>query len=539
MTEIKRIFKVNGKPFFPIGGQACNSSGYNENESEAAFKIIKLLHGNTLEIPIYWEQVEPQEGKFDFSAVDALLVSARRYEVKLILLWFASWKNGNMDYVPAWVKTNRKRFKRVISKNGDDVWDLSSHCKVNLEADKEAFITLCQHLKDKDGIDQTVIGLQIENESGILGSDRDYGPEAQAEYDSPVPAKLVTAMKKADKGRVYEIWQQSGGKKSGSWPEMFGWPAGELMTAWSIANYIDNIAAAAKQVYDIPMYINVWLMDHHGWVRAGESYPSGGAVSKVLDIYKWFTPHLDCIAPDNYQMDSHDFAEVCVAYARDDNPFFMPETIGDANMFRAIADYNCIGNMFFGVEFVLAPDGSIRPDSQNTIDCIRCTAAISPLLLKYQGTGKIHAFVQDDNQAMREKELDGFSLLVEYGDKRPLWAGKDWRHRAGSFLPITPITRGKPAYGLIVQANKNEFYMVGANCRFYLRPQQTMAMMQTQVSIGEGIAQNFANWVSVDEGHFDKNGEFVADRRRNGDEVGRRGFWVEPDINVVRVITCD
>ena len=94
MTEIKRIFKVNGKPFFPIGGQACNSSGYNENESEAAFKIIKLLHGNTLEIPVYWEQVEPAEGKFDFSAVDALLSSARLYEVKLILLWFAlslSW----------------------------------------------------------------------------------------------------------------------------------------------------------------------------------------------------------------------------------------------------------------------------------------------------------------------------------------------------------------------------------------------------------------------------------------------------------------
>ena len=110
MTTIKRIFQVNGKPFFPIGGQSCNSSGYNNNESEQAFKIIKMLHGNTLEIPVYWDQVEPEEGKFDFTAVDALLASARRYDVKLILLWFASWKNGNMDYAPAWVKTNQKRF---------------------------------------------------------------------------------------------------------------------------------------------------------------------------------------------------------------------------------------------------------------------------------------------------------------------------------------------------------------------------------------------------------------------------------------------
>ena len=40
MTEVKRVFKVNGKPFFPIGGQACNSSGYNAKEAEQAFKIL-------------------------------------------------------------------------------------------------------------------------------------------------------------------------------------------------------------------------------------------------------------------------------------------------------------------------------------------------------------------------------------------------------------------------------------------------------------------------------------------------------------------
>jgi hypothetical protein len=57
--------------------------------------------------------------------------------------------------------------------------------------------------------------------------------------------------------------------------------------------------------------------------------------------------------------------------------------------------------------------------------------------------------------------------------------------------------------------------------------------------LGDSISQNFSFIVSVDEGHFDKNGEFVVDRKRNGDEIGRRGFWVEPDIKVLRVITCD
>ena len=91
MKEVKRVFKVNGKPFFPIGGQTCNSSGYDDRASETAFKAIKLMHANTLEIPAYWNIIEPKEGEFDFTSVDALIASARRYGVKLILLWFATW----------------------------------------------------------------------------------------------------------------------------------------------------------------------------------------------------------------------------------------------------------------------------------------------------------------------------------------------------------------------------------------------------------------------------------------------------------------
>jgi len=82
MTTVRRIFKVNGKPFFPLGGQSTNSSGYNEKESERAFEVIKLMHGNTLEIPVYWDIVEPEEGKFDFTMVDKLLASSRRFDVK-------------------------------------------------------------------------------------------------------------------------------------------------------------------------------------------------------------------------------------------------------------------------------------------------------------------------------------------------------------------------------------------------------------------------------------------------------------------------
>ena len=98
--------------------------------------------------------------------MDALLASARRHGIKLILLWFATWKNGVMDYPPEWVKTNPQRFKRVISSTGKGIWGLSPHCQANLEADKKAFTAFCSYLKDKDSIKRTVIGLQIENEPG-------------------------------------------------------------------------------------------------------------------------------------------------------------------------------------------------------------------------------------------------------------------------------------------------------------------------------------------------------------------------------------
>ena len=119
-------------------------------------------------------------------------------------------------------------YKRVIAPTGNAIWVLSSHCKATLEADKRAFAALCKHLKAFDGKEQTVIGLQVENEPGISGSDRDFGPEAQAEYDGPVPAKLISAMKKAGKGAVYDVWQQAGGKASGTWPELFDWEGGAV-----------------------------------------------------------------------------------------------------------------------------------------------------------------------------------------------------------------------------------------------------------------------------------------------------------------------
>ena len=540
MTTVKRVFTVDGKPFFPVSAQAHNDAGYNNLESEHFFKTIKLVGGNTLTMPVYWLQIEPEEGKFDFSGVDALIDSARRYGVRLILLWFATWKNGNMDYVPKWVKSDKKRFKRVMLPTGGDLWNLSSHCKASQEADKTAFNALCKHLKVKDGPQHTVIGIQLENESGILGSDRDYDPEAQKIFDSPVPKALISAMKTTGKGPVYDAWQKAGGKTAGSWPEVFGWPAGEFMTAWGIANYIDGVSEAGKSAIDLPMYINVWLVES-SLVIAGEHYPSGCPVPKVLDIFKWFTPHVDMISPDVEYNNTIRYHELCSIYSRPDNPLFFPETPPTTNLFSAIADYNLVGYSWMGgFDNLMADDGTLRPAMQEVVNTVRCIVSAIPLILKYQGTAKMHAVVQEEYMPNQWVDLEGWVGRIQFGVGRLPFERKDWRHVKEAGMPKeqadadvkAEYLRGR---GLLIQASKNEFYLVGTGWRLFLRPklppEETLLLFYHH-----DLAH--ARQVSVDEGHFDKNGKFVVDRERNKTPLVS-GAWVEADIGVLRIIMGD
>ena len=407
MTEAKRVFMVNGKPFLPLGSEFLTQSGYSvrdESETEEAFKVLKFADGNTAEFPIYWDQIEPEEGKFDFSSVDILLSLARKYGVKLILLWFATWKNGNMDFAPSWVKNNPQRFQREKAINGKDLWVLSSHCPATLQADKKAFVALSGYLKAKDGKQRTVIGIQVENEPNITDQDHDYSTEAIAAFNSPVPVELVIAMQAAGKGEIYDAWQKAGGKESGTWPELFGQSAGPISHTWGLATYINQVAKAGKAVYNLPMIINI--------AGPGRDY-------RVLDIWKWFTPEIEMIGPDLYIRDEKEFNIVTSKYARDDNPLFVPESFGDLNMLYAIADYNAVGYFCYIRMNRVYGDSMARPDNLRAINLIKCISSVMPLILKYQGTGKIHAVVQPENEEIQRFDFDGYTGIVEFGDWRP------------------------------------------------------------------------------------------------------------------------
>ncbi|MBN1402364.1 MAG: DUF5597 domain-containing protein [Anaerolineae bacterium] len=547
MTNRKPIFQVQGAPFYPVGGQAHNSSGYSAEEAETAFRAVLALHGNTLEIPVYWEQVEPQEGHYDFGSVDALLESARRHDLHLILLWFGTWKNGSMEYTPAWVKDNPERFERVVSPGGSDLWVLSSHCEAAFEADRRAFTALCRHLRDRDGATGTVIALQIENEPGILGADRDYSAAGVVAMRSPVPPDVLELASAERGGALHDLWLVEGSAAAGTWADLFGPAAGELMTAWSIARYIDGLAEAGKAVLDLPMIVNVWLGEA-GWRIPGETYPSGGAVLRTLDLWKGCAPHVDLIAPDIYYGDSRGYEAICAGYARPDNPLFVPESApwgpNAVNLFRAAAQYGAIGYFIFGVESILTPEGAVSEAARPVAESMRCLAAAAPLLLTCNDGEGLHAVIQEEHLASQALSFEGYSGLAVFegvpGHPRPT----DWRHRAreaamrqaASSPAVRPV--GDRGRGLVAQVDEHEFFLVGAGYRLLFRRQIEPERALDASMARDQFLTKLAHYVRVDEGHFDEQGRFVVDRRRNGDETDG-GVWVAPDVGVVHVVLCD
>ena len=168
----RHVFTVDGAPFLILGGQANNSSNYPAMLPKV-WPVIRQLHANTLEIPVAWEQIEPVEGKFDFSWVDALIPQARANGIRLDLLWFGTWKNTGPSYTPEWVKGDPKRFPRMVTKDGKTHYVLTPLSRTTLEADKRAFVALMRHIREIDP-DHTVVVVQVENQVGGNRRARDY-----------------------------------------------------------------------------------------------------------------------------------------------------------------------------------------------------------------------------------------------------------------------------------------------------------------------------------------------------------------------------
>jgi len=490
---------VDGEPYLILGGQVHNSSAW-PSELPAVWKSLADLHANTVEAPVYWEQIEPQQGKFVWDNVDAIVKGAREHDLHVVLLWFGTWKNGNMHYVPAWVKTDTKRFPRVIRADGEPTDVLSASSRSNLEADKTAFVALMRHLKSIDTTEHTILMVQVENESGIIGSSRDFSAESNKEFAGQVPAEILSAAH----------------REPGTWSEVFRGDADELFQLYHQAHYLNEIAAAGKSEFDIPLYMNVWLsyppaeLPERSLPIPGVQYPSGGAVQRWVGLWRALAPSIQAIAPDIYGDDAGFVRDVLAAYHRPDNPLLVPE-IAKTDSF-ARYDFLALGEGALGIApFGIDPRGwNILGDSAATAHS-RNFALLAPMsreVAKLNFEGQLKTSMEEVGKAQQELDFGAWQATTSFG--YPQYDGRR-----------PPGTTSAHGVALVAQLGTDEFLVTGidAAVSFHLPGRLPGTRMQI---------------LSAEEGSF-QSGVWKTIRLLNGDETDRGLQFHADDPVVVRV----
>jgi beta-galactosidase GanA len=479
---------VDGRPWLSLGGELLNNAASTAENARPVWSGLATMNLNTVLVGVGWSWTEPEEGRYDFSALDGALRDARNHNLRVVLLWFGSWKNGTSSYAPAWVKRNWEKYPIARDGDGKGREILSALSATNRDADARAYAALLRHVREVDSATRTVIMIQVENEVGVLGDSRDRSKEANDAFAGPAPRELMDYLSKNKSTLLPEtrkLWDSAGGRMSGTWEEVFGKGAGadEAFMAWHYARYIDRIAELGKQEYPLPVFVNAWLVQPND--RQPGDYPSGGPQAHNHDFWRAGAPHIDILAPDIYVPD---FAGVCAQYSRNGNPLFIPETHPDAaNAFYAIGELNAQMFSPFGIERV--PPGAPLAGAYAVL------AQLAPLIMEHQGKGTMRAVMLEPGAPTRKLQLGNwvFDFAV----------GRGW---SSSAAPVKSAPGG--GYAIVIQTAPDQFWAAGANLN---------------IRFASTIPERpLASLASVEEGRFE-NGAWVVGRYLAGDDTGMGG----------------
>jgi hypothetical protein len=524
---------VDGKPFLALAGELGNNSATSLEYMKPVWPQLVASKVNTVLAGVSWGQIEPTEGQFDFTIVDGIIQQARSHDLHLVLLWFASWKNGLSSYPPPWVKKDYDRFPRAQIAEGAAPWPvltisavpratvkgnlsvelLSPVSDANRDADARAFAALMRHVKQIDSRKHTVIMIQVENEVGMQGDTRDHSPAAERAFAGPVPALLMDCLQRHKDFLIPEfrrVWQAAGSKTSGTWEEVFGKgiAADEIFMAWQFARYVGRVAGAGKAEYPIPMYVNAALprTSAIGVTPVTGTEPGvtgyfavGGPMADLLDVWRAAAPTIDILSPDAY----NDFADWCAKYDRSGdtlsmpecNPLFIPESRGGpegaARMIYAFGRHNAIGYSPMGIERSAAPD----PDLTAAYELI---AQLAPLISKHQGNGTMSAvLLRGPSDPPQKVPVGNYTLEAAFITPRRI-AGEP-----------PPQGNRTPAAAIFIAAGRDEYYAAGSGLTVSFTPNTP--------------GPPLAGLATVEEGAFVK-GRWVPGRRLEGDDSDEGQF---------------
>jgi hypothetical protein len=553
---------VDGKPFLALAGELGNNTATSLENMQPIWSRLVSGNLNCVLAAVSWAQMEPAEGKYEFALVDGLIQEARRNNLKLVFLWFGSWKNGLSSYAPYWVKKDYQRFPRIQIKGGKSMELLSAFADTTRDADARAYGALMRHIKEVDSGQHTVVMMQVENEVGVLRDSRDRSVPANRAFAGPVPKELMDYLqrhKDALSPELREVWAAQGFRTSGSWEDVFGpgkpdsvdmpiqtkspplspeeyqtgwrklhWPVDEIFMAWHYARFVNTVVEEGKKGYNIPMYVNAWLQQPNmAWPG---TYPSGGPVPQVHDVWRAGAPAVDLLAPDLYLQY---FEEVCERFTRDGNPLFIPETSTNAaNVLAAFGKFNAIGFSPFFIERSVGPDTDLAA-------AYRVVAQLAPAIVAQQGKETITAVRMNQGDAPLKVRLGSYTMdlsSVERGHfpiaPEPPGAGQAAAQQRAQGGAPQLLPQGSPgqqqgqppaqAAAILIAAGPDEFYFgaVGSGIRIAFAPTTPGPQI---VGLGD-----------VQQGRF-VEGEWRVVRQLGGDDTGQGEILTVRPNTVLRV----
>ena len=490
----KKVLTLDGKPFPLLAGEVHNSDSSSPAYMDHIWELAGQLGMNALLLPVAWEMVEPVEGDFDFSLPQALILQARERHMRIVFLWFGSWKNAECMYAPGWVKRDLKRFPRAQIEKGKNkagrtvspslpvkipYTTLSYLGLETARCDARAFAAFMDFLKKFDGQEQTVVAVQVENETGLLGAAREVSDAADTAFEAPVPSDFITYMKAHTETMVEDVRAAvEQGASSGTWREVFGPAAEEIFSAYHVASYVEIVASAGKAVYDLPLAVNCWL-------------DKGGA-------------------PGTY----------CDEYTRRGNALFIPESATHSycapRLLYTIGHYHAACYSPFGFDDIGKPFSAVQgflfgmdvsdpalktPQNREEYQAIgQLLRNMLPLISEAYGTDRLQAVSAETDPVLPDPSGNPFLA------KQPAMDFGAFRVTASFQGPTNPRADGAC---LCLAVSDTECYLVGNACGVTLT-----SLVPDQPNL---------DFLRVEEGVFD-NGKWISCRRLNGDETARISF---------------
>ena len=507
---LQRSDRLSGLPCPILGGELSNSAATSVEDIDEVMPRMRALGLNTVLVPAYWELMEPVEGKFDFTLIDRTIDVARREQLHVVFLWFGVWKNSMSCYTPGWFKQDTKRFPRAMTAEGKQMEIASCFSDNVLQADLKAFSALMRHIREKDPQREVVIMMQIENEIGMLESARDHSPLAEKAYKQERWAERYSTDEYAD----------------------------EKFMALSYARYVEHLAKAAREIHDMPLYVNA-AMNSRGR-RPGE-YPSAGPLAHLIDFWHEGAPSIDLLAPDIYDTG---FKSWCAQYAMPLRPqdggtvknrLFIPESRCCENSgvraLYAFGEHQAIGFSPFAIDQASPKETESVTKAYRLIkqmaaanSCVPSVASdqrSSASLFTLHSSLKTWGLLFDQEDSERIIDDDGVLMTCRHYFTLP------WDPRA------TDGTTWPEGGAMLIRIGKFDYLLAGSGVVIDFKT-PTEKQQEQQKTLGEdGFAEAAANstlhsslfkgkrlgLLSVDEVSIADDGSMQYLRRHNGDQT--------------------